>query len=103
MHNAALSLLARKTLFYRLDKPIMLIADPEFTTLQSTKNPGLVKIYNIKGQLVRRLHDESGGYGPRKISWDSKDSNGNSVASGLYFFRIESGDRVSTRKAILLK
>lgn len=69
----------------------------------STKNPGLVKIYNIKGQLVRRLHDESGGYGPRKISWDSKDSNGNSVASGLYFFRIESGDRVSTRKAILLK
>ncbi|MCK9557276.1 MAG: CapA family protein [Candidatus Cloacimonadaceae bacterium] len=69
----------------------------------TAKSPISVKIYNIKGQLVRSLQDDVPGYSKHSLTWDSKDSNGQSVASGLYFFKVRCGERVSMRKAILLK
>ena len=62
-----------------------------------------ISIYNIKGQLVRRLLDLEMTKGEYSLSWDSKDDSGRAVASGLYFIRLQAGAKHSLRKVILLK
>jgi hypothetical protein len=62
-------------------------------------------IFNVAGQLVRTLVDE--GQTPRQggytIRWNGLDNNGESVASGVYFYRLRTGSFVETRKMVLLK
>jgi flagellar hook assembly protein FlgD len=41
--------------------------------------------------------------GSHSAVWDGRDSKGIAVASGVYFVRLESNDRVSTRKMVLAK
>jgi hypothetical protein len=36
-------------------------------------------------------------------TWDGRDGDGRAVASGVYFYRLESGKHALTRKAVLLK
>jgi hypothetical protein len=37
------------------------------------------------------------------VEWDGRDSEGRSVTSGVYFFRIEAADDVRTVKGTLLR
>jgi flagellar hook assembly protein FlgD len=69
----------------------------------SKSAPTSVKIYNLKGQLVATVLDAEMAAGKHNISWKGKDYRGQSVASGLYFIRVQSGQYCSTRKAILMK
>jgi len=62
-----------------------------------------LKVYNIRGQLIRDLLNEELDPGEHNVRWDGKDNQGRAVASGLLFVRIESGKLQVTRKAILLK
>lgn len=66
---------------------------------------GLVtlKIYNVLGQEVRTLVNEVRQAGIHKILWNGTDNNGKSVASGVYFYRINADDYVSSKKLLLLK
>lgn len=57
-----------------------------------------ISVYNSIGQLVKELTDqwyEAGIY--------SIDFNGGYLSSGVYFYRIEAGDNVQTKKIVLLK
>jgi len=47
--------------------------------------------------------DEEQAPGYYSVSWDGRDGEGKEVSSGIYFYRIEAGDFVQTRKMILLK
>jgi len=52
-----------------------------------------IKIYNIKGQLVRTLPISSfpnPSLGMHKLVWDGKDESGNDVKSGVYFYKLSS-------------
>jgi len=60
-------------------------------------------IFNIIGQRVRRLVDEVRPAGCHLIWWDGRNDDHQPVASGVYFYRLSSGDRVSTKKMMLLK
>ncbi len=62
-----------------------------------------IQIYNILGQKVRNLVDESQEAGYKTIHWDGKDDHGNEVSSGVYFYRIEAGDFIKCKKMTLLK
>jgi hypothetical protein len=62
-----------------------------------------LEIYNVLGQRVKTLVDEYQTTGDRLIHWDGKDENGNEVASGIYFYKIQVGDLVQTKKMILLR
>ena len=62
-----------------------------------------IEIYNVLGQKVRHLVDELQEPGYKKIYWDGKDDQGNELSSGVYFYRIQAGDFVETRKMTLLK
>ncbi len=79
--------------------------NPTTTIAFSTKTSGPVKlqVYNLKGQLVRRLVNEHIPAGKHSIVWDGKDMNNRSVASGIYLYRLETKDYNQTRKAMLMK
>jgi parallel beta-helix repeat protein len=62
-----------------------------------------LKIYNIKGELVRTLVNKYKEAGYHTVIWDGKNENGEEVASGVYFYRMVSNDFKATKKMIMLK
>jgi hypothetical protein len=65
--------------------------------------PVRLAVYDLAGRLVRRLVDRSLESGRHNTVWDGRDDRGLRVASGVYFYRLESGDLLQTRKMVLLK
>ena len=63
-----------------------------------------VNIYNLKGQLVKKLLQDNLSQGVHKVVWNGTDSNEKQVSSGVYFYRINSANKESiTKKIILMK
>ena len=62
-----------------------------------------INIYNILGQLVRKLVDDEKQAGFHKIVWDAKDDVGRSVPSGVYIYRIQAGSFSNVKKLLLLR
>jgi hypothetical protein len=62
-----------------------------------------VEIYNVAGQLVKTVFNGRVEAGIRNVNWDGKDTNGNSVSSGIYFYRLSSAGQVDTDRMIMLK
>jgi hypothetical protein len=61
-----------------------------------------MKIYNVAGQLVRS-YDGMGQAGLNVVIWDGKNSAGNDVSSGVYFYRLVAGQYNAIKKMIMLK
>ncbi len=65
---------------------------------------GELVIYDIRGSKVRSYSIESNSNnGTNRIIWDGKNSSGNEVKSGIYFYSMKSGQFSSTRKMVLIK
>jgi hypothetical protein len=62
-----------------------------------------LRIYDVAGRLVRVLVAGSRPAGNYSELWNGKDSRGTSVASGIYFCRLDAGPFTQTRKMILLR
>lgn len=62
-----------------------------------------LSVFNILGQRVTSLVSGDMPAGSHQISWDGTDSDGGSVASGIYFYRISANDFSSSKKMMLLK
>jgi flagellar hook assembly protein FlgD len=62
-----------------------------------------LKIYNVRGQLVRILVDEPEQAGTYEVTWDGRDQNGDEVASGVYLYRLQAGDFNQSKKMVLMK
>jgi parallel beta-helix repeat protein len=62
-----------------------------------------LKIYNIKGQLVKILVDEEKLRGNYNIIWDGKDNSGREVSSGIYFYQLKTKDYTDTKKMVLVR
>ena len=60
-----------------------------------------ISIYNIKGQLVKRL--ENSNVHDSSFIWDKKDQNNHKVASGIYFYKAETAKGMQTGKLMILK
>jgi hypothetical protein len=73
----------------------------KFTTA-NTVNTKIV-IYNIKGQKVKTLANNRFNAGTHQVLWNGKDENGKPVTSGIYFYKMNSGKFISTKKMILMK
>jgi hypothetical protein len=63
----------------------------------------LLRIYDAIGREVRTLMDRVVETGDYVVHWDGKDNNGAAVVSGIYFYRLHSGDYISTKKMILIR
>jgi hypothetical protein len=62
-----------------------------------------LSIYNSLGQEVRRLVDREQPAGYHLVTWNGRDQNGKQVPSGVYHYRLQVGDFVSTRKMTMAK
>ena len=62
-----------------------------------------VSIYNVRGQLVQKSSDFQTKNGESVFVWDRKDNRGNEVATGIYFYRIQTNNGMYTGKQLLLK
>jgi len=62
-----------------------------------------INIYDIMGRLVKELINEQKNTGIYSIIWNGKDKSGSSLASGTYFYNIQAGSFIQTKKMILLK
>jgi hypothetical protein len=60
-------------------------------------------VYNILGQRIRSLVDENLNSGTYQVTWDAKNDKGEKVPSGVYFYRLKSGDVSEVRKMVLLR
>ncbi|OYD17315.1 hypothetical protein CH333_01210 [candidate division WOR-3 bacterium JGI_Cruoil_03_44_89] len=62
-----------------------------------------LKIYNVSGQLVKTLVDGHMENGTYTRTWNGRDENGRTVASGTYFYKLESGGFSRTNKMIIAR
>jgi hypothetical protein len=60
-------------------------------------------IFNPKGQVLRRFHLQDAAAGENKLVWDGTDADKNRVASGLYFYRLDTNRDSITKRMMLLK
>jgi M6 family metalloprotease-like protein len=62
-----------------------------------------LKIYNLRGQEVRTLVDETLDARSYGIEWNGHNDAGSSVASGVYFYKLVAGNFQDVRKLVLMK
>ncbi len=60
-------------------------------------------VYNIRGQKVKTLVNDSMDAGAHQIVWNGDDDAGKTAASGVYFYRLKTGGYNSVRKMLLIK
>ena len=62
-----------------------------------------IVVFNILGQRVTTLVDGKQPAGYHEVVWDGRNKEGNTVASGVYFYRIDTEGFESSKKMVLLK
>ena len=81
-------------------------------TIPQSDNPllggargGLVtlKVYDVLGNEVATLVNEEKPSGEYEVTFDSHSGNVRNLTSGVYFYRLQAGSFVETKKMILLK
>lgn len=60
-------------------------------------------VYNVKGQKIKNLLNDTLDQGRHTIQWDGTDHRKRSVSSGLYFARLENTGKSRTIKMMLMK
>jgi flagellar hook assembly protein FlgD len=61
---------------------------------------GKIEIYNLKGQKINTLASQTFLKGSNNLQWDGKDASGKATSSGLYFLRIQIGEKQFTQKVM---
>ncbi len=79
--------------------------NPATTISFAMERPGNVtlNIYDAAGRLVEELIHELRGAGDHEQIWNGEERGGNPVASGIYFYRLETSDYTETRKMVLAR
>jgi subtilase family serine protease len=60
-------------------------------------------VYNVTGQLVRRLISGERKPGAHETLWDGKDDWGNAVPSGTYLYRLKVGNRIESKQLTVVR
>ncbi|MCP4713312.1 MAG: T9SS type A sorting domain-containing protein [Planctomycetes bacterium] len=77
-----------------------------FTTIQyalPADQTVSLTVYDQSGQLVRTLVETGQTAGDHAIAWDGKNDAGLAVGSGIYFYRLQTMDRMLTKRMVLLR
>lgn len=69
----------------------------------ASEGRGSLRVYNLRGELVRTLRDGTFAAGQQAIEWDGRGDNGVLAGSGVYLYRLEVGGQAVSRRMMLLK
>ncbi|MCP4550116.1 MAG: T9SS type A sorting domain-containing protein [bacterium] len=83
--------------------PNPMVADSRIDYVLPESADVTLKVYNAAGRLVRTLVEGMQPAGHGSAMWDGKGTDGQSVATGVYFYRLETGGRILTRKLMLIR
>ena len=67
------------------------------------KSHELLVIYDLLGNKIKILVNESQSPGKKTVLWDGINDLGMKMSGGVYIYQIHSGDFTDTRKMLLLK
>lgn len=62
-----------------------------------------LRIFDLKGALVRELMNENVAAGRHQVTWDGTDRNRARVSSGVYFYNVECGSVARSGRLVLVK
>ena len=62
-----------------------------------------LKIFDVRGRLVRTLIDEVVQPGKHEAVWQAKDDRGQRVASGVYLYMLKTDEGVKTKKLAVVR
>lgn len=62
-----------------------------------------VKIYDLRGRLVKTLVDGHRDRGYHKVTWMGQDDSGERTVGGVYFVSLKEGEHAVTKKLIRLR
>jgi len=63
----------------------------------------VLTVFDARGERVRTLMDRAMGEGEHGVTWDGSDDQGRRLGSGVYYYTLQVGDQVITRKLVMLK
>lgn len=69
----------------------------------SPGGPVTACVYDVAGRKVQTLLDRAVGAGEREVRWDGTDDRRRSVASGVYFVRVETADETGVARVVLIR
>ena len=62
-----------------------------------------LRIYGLRGELVRTVVDGERAAGANDATWDGRDESGRVVGSGAYFVRLEAAGRALTQRMVWMR
>jgi endonuclease I len=79
--------------------------NPSTTISYELNNAGRVdlRVYDLSGRLVRTIYQGAEEAGTHQKHWAGRDQSGRAVGSGVYFYRLQAGSDVETRRMLLAK
>jgi hypothetical protein len=67
------------------------------------RGPVQLKIFDVRGRLVRTLVDRLESPGSHQVMWSGDDDQGRAIGSGVYFYSLEMPQGSLRRRMVLLK
>ena len=58
-------------------------------------------IYNLLAQEVAVLIDHMEDEGLHRVAWDGRDRNGDSVPAGVYWYKLEAGEKTALKRLLV--
>jgi flagellar hook assembly protein FlgD len=72
-------------------------------TLSGAALPTSVKVYNVAGRLVATLVETEHSPGRYRTEWTAINETGSTVASGVYYVKLQIGKRTVTMRMVQIK
>jgi len=94
---------SRLTLYGNMPNPFNPSTTIRFAVPAGSPQPYSLRIYDVRGALVRELGSGRIAGGNHEVRWDGRDGRGAPVSSGVYLYRLAVGADKLTGKMALLK
>ena len=65
--------------------------------------PVQLVIYNLQGEIIKTVVHSSQAPGSYQLRWNGTDQAGKQVSTGVYFYKLVAGEKVETRKMVLMR
>jgi len=62
-----------------------------------------IAVYDLLGNIVNELYDGFQTSGNKNIKWDARNSSGELVSAGMYFYKIQVGNSSQVKRMMFLK